>query len=104
MPTREQHSEETVVSEGKPKLKKPPLFKVLLHNDDYTTMEFVVFILHNVFQHSEVAAFRIMLQVHHEGVGIAGVFTHEIAETRVAKVMALAREHQYPLLCTFEPE
>ncbi len=104
MPTEERQSEEAVISEGKPRLKKPPLFKVLLHNDDYTTMEFVVFVLRTIFQHAETEAIRIMLQVHQQEVGIAGVFTYEIAETKVAKVAALAREHQFPLLCTLEQE
>ena len=97
-------NEEAVVDESKPKLKKPPLFKILLHNDDYTTMEFVVYILSTIFQQPVQEAVRIMLQVHQQGVGIAGVYTYEIGETKVAKVLALAKEHQYPLLCTMEPE
>ena len=104
MPDRKAERDEAVVSESKPKLKKPPLFKVLLHNDDYTTMDFVVLILRGIFQHSEHDAIRIMLQVHQQGVGIAGVFTYEIAETKIAKVIALAQENGYPLLCTMEAE
>lgn len=104
MPIYDHENEEAVITESKTKLKKPPLFKVLLHNDDYTTMDFVVFILTSIFQHPENDAIRIMLQVHQQGVGIAGVFTHEIAETKVAKVTALAEEHQFPLLCTMEEE
>ena len=104
MPGREAERDEAVVSESKPKLKKPPLFKVLLHNDDYTTMDFVVLILRAIFQHTEHDAIRIMLQVHQQGVGIAGVFTYEIAETKVAKVIALAQENEFPLLCTIEEE
>jgi ATP-dependent Clp protease adaptor protein ClpS len=89
---------------AKPKLRRPPLFKVLLHNDDFTTMEFVVDVLASVFHHSEAQAMTIMLHVHQRGVGVAGVFTHEIAETKAAKTIALAREAGYPLLCTVEPE
>lgn len=88
----------------KPQLRRPPLFKVLLHNDDFTTMEFVVDVLTTVFHHTEPQAVAIMLHVHHQGVGVAGVFTYEIAETKQAKVTALAREAGYPLLCTVEPE
>lgn len=84
--------------------KKPPLFKVLLHNDNYTTMEFVVYVLISIFHHSQLDAIRIMLEVHQQGVGVAGVFTYEIAETKVSQVSALARELEYPLLCTLEEE
>ena len=86
------------------KTKPPPLYKVLLHNDDYTTMEFVVSVLESVFGHPTPVATRIMLSIHHRGVGVAGVFPHEIAETKATKVMELAREAEYPLLCTVEPE
>lgn len=85
-----------------PKLKRPKLYKVLLHNDDYTTMEFVVFILMTVFHRSETDAVQIMLHVHKNGLGVAGVYTYEIAETRVAHVEALARQHEFPLRCSFE--
>jgi len=84
------------------KLKKPKLYKVLLHNDDYTTMEFVVYILQGIFHHSETDAVQIMLHVHKHGIGVAGVYTYDVAETRVAQVEALAREHEYPLRCTLE--
>lgn len=104
MAAGERQNEEAVVSESKPKLKKPPLYKVLLHNDDYTTMDFVVFVLRTVFQHPDHDAIRIMLQVHQQGLGVAGVFTYEIAETKVAKVLALAQENQFPLLCTLEED
>ena len=87
-----------------PKVQPPRMYKVLLHNDDYTAMKFVVAILETVFHHSNASAMRIMLHIHHNGLGVAGVFTHEVAESKVAKVMALAREHKYPLLCTSEPE
>ena len=86
----------------KPKLKKPRMYKVLLHNDDYTTMEFVVFVLQGIFHHSEAEAMQIMLHVHKNGVGVAGVYTREIAETRIAQVEALARKHEYPLRCSMD--
>ena len=104
MPNREPQHGTDVLTESKQKLQKPPLYKVLLHNDNYTTMEFVVFVLMNVFHHSENDAIRIMLQVHNQQVGIAGVYTFEIAETKVAKVAQLAREHDYPLLSSLEEE
>jgi ATP-dependent Clp protease adaptor protein ClpS len=84
------------------KLKKPKLYKVLLHNDDYTTMEFVVFILMTIFNRSETDAVQIMLHVHKNGIGVAGVYTYEIAETRVAQVEGLARQHEFPLRCSLE--
>jgi ATP-dependent Clp protease adaptor protein ClpS len=96
--------DDAVITESKQKLKKPPLYKVLLHNDNYTTMEFVVFILQNVFHHSEGDAIRIMLQVHIQGIGIAGLFTCEVAESKIVQVTSLAREYEYPLLCTMEEE
>ena len=101
------HKDDTnVVLDKKPstRLKPPQMYKVLLHNDDYTSMEFVVAILQTVFHHSESSATRIMLHIHNSGVGVAGVFTAEIAETKVRKVMELAREAEFPLLCTMEPE
>ncbi len=96
--------DEAVATESKEKLEKPPLYKVLLHNDDFTTMEFVVFVLVDVFGHTEASAVRIMLSVHTEGVGVAGVYTYEIAETKAQKVTELARANEYPLLCTIEEE
>jgi ATP-dependent Clp protease adaptor protein ClpS len=86
------------------KTAKPPLFKVLLHNDDFTTMEFVVHVLETVFHHDKVQATRIMLHVHHSGVGVAGTYPKEIAETKAEKVMSLAQSAEFPLLCTVEPE
>lgn len=86
------------------KLSPPPLYKVLLHNDDYTTMEFVVAVLEAVFSHPTPVATRIMLSIHHRGVGVAGVFPYEIAETKATQVMEMARKAEYPLLCTVEPE
>lgn len=85
-------------------VQEPPMYRVLLHNDDYTTMEFVVWILQNVFHHDETAATRIMLHVHKNGIGVAGIYTHEIAETRAARVEALARAHEFPLRCSLEEE
>jgi ATP-dependent Clp protease adaptor protein ClpS len=86
------------------KLKKPSLYKVLLHNDDYTTREFVVEILRSVFHKPEPDAVRIMLHVHQNGVGVAGVYTFEVAEMKVRQVESLAREHEFPLMLSIEPE
>jgi len=91
-----------VVTETEKKLKKPSLYKVLLHNDDYTTKEFVVQILQYVFHKEHTAAVQIMLHVHKKGIGVAGVYTYEVAETKVTLVESLAREHEYPLKCTME--
>lgn len=85
-------------------LKQPPLYKVVLLNDDYTPMEFVVYILEKFFHTDRKSAVRIMLQVHVQGKGICGVFTHEIAETKVAMVNNYAREYKHPLLCTMEQD
>jgi ATP-dependent Clp protease adaptor protein ClpS len=84
--------------------KRPPLYKVLLHNDDYTTKEFVVMVLQAVFHLGEVDANRVMLHVHENGVGVAGVYPFEIAETKIAKTMQLARRYEYPLQLSMEPE
>lgn len=84
--------------------KRPRRFKVLLHNDDFTTMDFVVEILKQVFQKSEPEALHIMLTVHHSNVGIAGVYPREVAETKVLKVREMARAHEHPLRCSMEPE
>ena len=91
-----------VAAETEKKLKKPKLYNVLLHNDNYTTMEFVVQILMNVFHHSQGEAVRIMLQVHHNDVGLAGIYSFEIAETKVAQVTDLARQNEFPLRCSME--
>jgi ATP-dependent Clp protease adaptor protein ClpS len=91
-----------VVEEAAPRLKRPPLFQVLLLNDDYTPMEFVVDVLERVFGMDRVKATRVMLEVHTKGKGVCGVFTFEIAETKVAQVTAYSRQHQHPLLCTME--
>lgn len=94
------------ITEVKPqkKLKRPRLYRVLLHNDDYTTREFVVHVLHTVFHLGEQAAIRVMLHVHHNGVGVAGVFTREVAETKIQRVERLAQEQEFPLRLTMEPE
>jgi len=93
-----------LITKTRPKTKKPSLYKVLLLNDDYTPQEFVVFVLERFFNKGVEDAMRIMLHVHHKGVGICGVYTFEIAETKVAQVMDFARQHQHPLQCTMEKE
>ena len=91
-----------VVEESKPKTKKPPLYQVVLLNDDFTPMEFVVEVLELVFGMDRQKATRVMLEVHTKGKGRCGVFTYEIAETKVAQVCSYARQHQHPLLSTLE--
>jgi ATP-dependent Clp protease adaptor protein ClpS len=91
-------------TESKTKLERPPLYKVLLHNDDFTAMEFVVFILQTVFNHGESDAVRIMLNVHRQGIGLAGVYTYEVAEMKVDKVTSIAQANEFPLLCTMEED
>ncbi len=86
------------------KVQPPPLYQVLFHNDDFTTMEFVVDVLKAVFHHGEQQAMRIMLHVHLHGVGLAGTYPREIAETKAEKAMSMARAAGYPLLVTVEPE
>lgn len=92
------------VQESRPKPKEPRKFRVLLHNDDYTTMEFVVEVLKRFFQKSEAEAMEVMLKVHQEGRGVAGVYSFEIAETKAAQVEDAARSRGFPLKCTYEPE
>lgn len=101
-PDSEHDSE--VLTESETKLEKPKLFKVILHNDDFTTMEFVVFILKHVFMRSDAEAVSIMLKVHNEGVGIAGTYPFEVANMKAEKAMNLSKAHEYPLLCTVEEE
>jgi ATP-dependent Clp protease adaptor protein ClpS len=101
-PDPERKHELGVATKRRPKTAKPPLYKVLLHNDDYTTMEFVVMILQSIFSKPQAEAVQIMLHVHKRGIGVAGVYTHEVAETKVAQVAALAEKHEYPLKCTLE--
>ncbi|MBM9614349.1 ATP-dependent Clp protease adapter ClpS [Desulfobulbus rhabdoformis] len=85
-------------------VQEPPQYKVLLHNDDYTTMDFVVMVLQTVFHKNTEEATQIMLNVHHQGIGIAGVYTREIAETKVETVHQMAKQHQFPLRCSLEKE
>ena len=91
-----------VVEESTPRLARPPRYQVLLLNDDYTPMEFVVDVLQKIFGMDRTNATRVMLEVHMKGKGVCGVYTFEIAETKVAQVTAYARQHQHPLLCTME--
>ncbi|HEY5655857.1 MAG TPA: ATP-dependent Clp protease adapter ClpS [Woeseiaceae bacterium] len=97
-----EHDRGTALEEARPKLKKPPMYRVLLLNDDYTPMEFVVEILETIFGLERTNATRIMLEVHTRGQGVCGIFTYEIAETKVAQVMKIAQQQQHPLLCTME--
>jgi ATP-dependent Clp protease adaptor protein ClpS len=90
------------VEEAEPKTKQPPLYQVVLLNDDYTPMEFVVDVLEKFFRMDRMRATGVMLEVHTKGKGVCGVYTFEIAETKVAQVMTYARQHQHPLLCTME--
>jgi len=104
-PDRTDDSDGTgVITETRVKTKKPSMYRVLLLNDDYTPMEFVVFILEQFFNKSPEQATRIMLHVHQKGVGVCGVYTFEVAETKVAQVMDLARRNEHPLQCTMEKE
>jgi len=93
-----------VLTESEIKLEKPKLFKVLLHNDDFTTMDFVIFVLQHVFLKELAEAFVIMMKVHEEGVGIAGTYTYEVATMKADKAINLARARDFPLLCTVEEE
>jgi ATP-dependent Clp protease adaptor protein ClpS len=94
----------SILTEDVIETKEPPRYKVLLHNDDYTTMEFVVSVLQNIFHRSKQDATKIMLNVHNDGVGIAGVYSREICETKIAIVHELAKKNEYPLRCTLEKE
>ena len=96
--------DEQPVSVVEDALKPPRMYRVLMHNDDYTTMDFVVMMLRSVFRKSPDDAVRIMLNIHHQGTGMCGVFTAEVAETKVAAVHDRAREHGFPLRCSMEPE
>jgi len=97
---------ERTLSETRPdaRLQRPRMWKVLLHNDDYTTQEFVVWVLEAVFRKPRGEAYAIMMNVHRSGIGIAGVYTHDIASTKLASTKQLAEQHEYPLLATMEPE
>ncbi len=94
----------TTKPRSRTRLQPPSMWKVVLHNDDYTTQDFVVFILKTIFRKPEPEAQRIMLDVHRSGKGVAGVYTHEVAETKVAQVKSLAEQHEFPLLCSLEAE
>ena len=91
-----------VVVETRPKTKRPPLYKVMLLNDDFTPMEFVVLVLERFFSKNPTQAFEIMLTVHKKGLAMVGIFSHEVAETKVSQVMDFSRRHQHPLQCTME--
>jgi ATP-dependent Clp protease adaptor protein ClpS len=103
-PTRKDDPGTGILVRAKPKTKKPSMYKVLLLNDDYTPMEFVVHVLERFFGKSHADATRIMLHVHRRGVGLCGVYTYEVAETKVNQVVDLARRHEHPLQCTLEKE
>jgi len=94
----------SLLAKPKTKTQRPPLYKVLILNDDYTPMEFVVHVLERFFGLTHSQAFDIMLTVHKKGLAVVGVFSHEVAETKVAQVMDFARRHQHPLQCTMEKE
>lgn len=98
------YSDDLAVDTAPPKLKRPPLYRVMLLNDDYTTMEFVVLVLRSVFHHSEEKAAQIMMHVHQKGAGICGIYTREIAESKVEQVRRFAEQNEHPLQCTMEPE
>lgn len=102
--TSEENTQGQTLTHFKPKLKKPSMYKVILLNDDFTPMDFVILILKRFFRKSEEDADRIMLQVHHQGAGIAGVYSHEIAETKVYLVNEFARSNQHPLKCIMEED
>lgn len=101
-PTRRPGTEGDV--KERTKVQKPQMWKVVFHNDNYTTMEFVVWVLQEVFRHTPASATRIMLHIHKTGIGIAGTYTREVAETRVQKTLDLAKEYGHPLQVTMEPE
>ena len=94
--------DELALQEARPKLKRPPLFKVMLLNDDYTPMEFVVHVLERFFMMNREQATQIMLHVHTRGMGVCGVYTHDVAETKVEQVNSFSRENQHPLKCVME--
>ena len=97
-------SDGAVLTESETRVEKPKLYKVILHNDDFTTMEFVVFILKQIFKRTDAEAFSIMLKVHNEGIGIAGIYPLEVAAMKAEKAVNLSRANEYPLLCTVEEE
>lgn len=100
----DQDADTGTITKTRPKTKKPSLYKVLLLNDDYTPMEFVVHILEQFFNKNREEAMKIMLHVHQRGVGVCGVYTYEVAETKVTQVIDYSRQNQHPLQCTMEKE
>jgi ATP-dependent Clp protease adaptor protein ClpS len=99
--TRKNEKEDVLTRE---RTEEPKKFKVILLNDDYTSMEFVVWVLMTIFRHSQAGATRIMLHIHNSGIGVAGIYSREVAETRIAQVHEVAKEAGHPLQCTMEPE
>ena len=97
-------NDDAVVTKSRTRTQRPPMYKVMLLNDDYTPMEFVVHVLERFFGMTHAQAFELMLTVHKKGVAVVGVFSFEVAETKVAQVMDFARRHQHPLQCTMEKE
>ena len=104
MPSTDSEELTLTRSETEQRLERPRLWRVLLHNDDYTTQDFVVWILETVFHKPPGEAFDIMMSVHQSGMGIAGVYTHDVAETKLKTTRQLAEQHEFPLLVTMEPE
>lgn len=104
MAQRDSKQQGEVLERTSPKTEKPRLYKVILHNDDYTTMEFVMTILESIFDKSPAEAYRVMMNVHVQGEGVAGVYSHEVAETKLALAHGQAREAGHPLRCSMEPE
>ena len=101
---REPVKERELATLDRPKVERPKLYEVLLHNDDYTTQEFVVYVLMKFFHHDETTAMQIMLHVHTKGIGVAGVYTFDVAETKANQVMRFSREHEMPLQCSVRRE
>lgn len=100
----ENERDESVVTKVKPRVKRPSMFKVILHNDDYTTMDFVIDVLRTFFAKTQEQAMGIMLQIHHDGVGVCGVYSFEVAESKCQKVTMYAKQHGHPLKCSVEKE
>jgi len=97
-------NDELMLETARPRLKRPGLYRVMLLNDDYTTMDFVVQVLRAIFHHGEERAAQIMLHVHQRGAGVCGIYTREIAESKVEQVMRFAEQNEHPLQCTMEPD
>ena len=104
MSSRRRDDDGNVKLREKTDLKKPSMYKVLVHNDDYTTQDFVVWVLEQIFHHSTPSATRVMRHIHNAGIGVAGVYTRDIADTRVDQVLNLSRKAGFPLQCSMEPE